>query len=330
LTLDALDRQVVLLAFLDAWTDTAADVLSDIRAELRALGAVLVLLSSEGVYLFRADADVERVARAGELDPSDLSAARSTFGLRAPSTSALFVIDEKRIVRFSHRWPEQEAVDLEAFRDALASAGRALLSVPARSLVSRRDIVVTSLVAAFALAFLDGCRGKTTGAATTATSGAVPAVGEVEVTLDVNGAARTVRVDVRTSLLDALRERMNLPGTKKGCDQGQCGACTVLVDDRRVTSCMLLAVSAQGSKITTIEGLASGDVLHPMQAAFVSEDALQCGYCTPGQIMSAVGLLAERRAVTDDEVREAMSGNICRCGAYDNIVAAIQRARKTA
>src|SRR5262249_29386152 len=157
-------------------------------------------------------------------------------------------------------------------------------------LVSRRDLVVSCLVGAFALALLDACKEKPTAPvsrSSTTTGAALPA-GEVEITLDVNGAPRKVRVDVRTSLLDALRERMSLPGTKKGCDQGQCGACTVLVDGRRVTSCLLLAVAVEGSKVTTIEGLAEGDALHPMQAAFVAEDALQCGFCTPGQIMSAV------------------------------------------
>ena len=157
-----------------------------------------------------------------------------------------------------------------------------------------------------------------------------PADDEIAVTLDVNGVPTKVNVDIRTTLLDALRERMALTGTKKGCDHGQCGACTVLVDDRRVLSCMFFAVQAEGSKITTIEGLANGEELHPMQAAFVKEDALQCGYCTPGQIMSAVGLLKEKRSPTLDEIRDGMSGNLCRCGAYTNIVAAIQSARKTA
>jgi len=158
---------------------------------------------------------------------------------------------------------------------------------------------------------------------------ALPAPAKVAVTLIVNGMKKKLKVAPWTTLLDALRDHLDLTGTKKGCDHGQCGACTVLVDGRRVTSRMLFAVAVEGSKITTIEGLAEGgDSLHPMQAAFIAEDALQCGYCTPGQIMSAVGLLSEGQATTDDDVREAMSGNICRCGAYPNIVKAIQRARR--
>ncbi len=127
-------------------------------------------------------------------------------------------------------------------------------------------------------------------------------------------------------MLDLLRERLNLTGTKKGCDHGQCGACTVLVEGRRVNSCLTLAVMKDGSSITTVEGLANGDELHPLQQAFIDHDAFQCGYCTPGQICSAAGLIAEGRAKTAEEIRELMSGNICRCGAYPNIVAAIQQA----
>jgi xanthine dehydrogenase YagT iron-sulfur-binding subunit len=149
----------------------------------------------------------------------------------------------------------------------------------------------------------------------------------VPVTLRVNGQALHLAIDQRTSLLDALREYAGLTGTKKGCDRGACGACTVHLDGRRVISCLTLATRCQGKDITTIEGLAEGGALHPMQRAFVEHDGLQCGYCTPGQIMSAVGLLAEGHARTDDEVREQMSGNLCRCGAYPNIVAAIQAAR---
>ena len=162
----------------------------------------------------------------------------------------------------------------------------------------------------------------------------------IKVTLNVNGVAKTIELDSRVVLLDALRERLELTGTKKGCDQGQCGACTVLVDGRRVLSCLTLTATLEGREVTTIEGLARGEQLHPMQTAFIKYDGFQCGYCTPGQICSAVGMLEEARRgdashvsedvtvknsrLTDDEIRERMSGNICRCGAYPGIVAAIR------
>jgi xanthine dehydrogenase YagT iron-sulfur-binding subunit len=147
-----------------------------------------------------------------------------------------------------------------------------------------------------------------------------------EITLSVNGQPHALVADARTTLLDALRDRLHLTGTKKGCALGQCGACTVLLDDKRIVSCLMLAVMAQGKAITTIEGLANGDGLHPVQAAFVEHDAFQCGYCTPGQIMSAVGLIREGRAGSDADIREQMSGNLCRCGAYTNIVDAVRDA----
>jgi xanthine dehydrogenase YagT iron-sulfur-binding subunit len=144
------------------------------------------------------------------------------------------------------------------------------------------------------------------------------------VTLHINGRRHELQLDPRVTLLDALREHLGLTGTKKGCDHGQCGACTVLVEGRRVYSCLTLAVMQTGARITTIEGLADGDRLHPLQAAFIERDAFQCGYCTPGQLMSAVACIAEGHAADDASVREWMSGNICRCGAYPNIVAAIR------
>jgi xanthine dehydrogenase YagT iron-sulfur-binding subunit len=167
----------------------------------------------------------------------------------------------------------------------------------------------------------------------------------LSVTLKVNGKTQSLSLDTRTSLLDALREHLALTGSKKGCDHGQCGACTVLVDGRRINSCLTLAVTADGAEITTIEGLAHGDTLHPVQAAFLEHDGFQCGYCTPGQICSAVALLKEHKhntlstvsfetgntsnpELTDNEIRERMSGNICRCGAYPNIVAAVRAAAK--
>jgi len=148
----------------------------------------------------------------------------------------------------------------------------------------------------------------------------------VSVSLTVNGTRHALMLDPRTTLLDLLREHLDLTGTKKGCDQGQCGACTVLIDGRRVNSCLTLAVMYDGAQIITIEGLATDGALHPLQQAFIDHDAFQCGYCTPGQICSAAGLIAEGRAKTVDDIRELMSGNICRCGAYPNIVAAIQQA----
>jgi xanthine dehydrogenase YagT iron-sulfur-binding subunit len=166
---------------------------------------------------------------------------------------------------------------------------------------------------------------------------------DLEVTLRVNGAGRTLLLDSRVTVLDALREHLGLTGAKKGCDHGQCGACTVLVDGRRANSCLLLAVAAEGAEITTIEGLGDGDALHPVQAAFVAHDAFQCGYCTPGQICSAVGAIDEARAgwpssvtadltgsieLDADEIRERMSGNLCRCGAYANIVPAVADAAR--
>jgi xanthine dehydrogenase YagT iron-sulfur-binding subunit len=167
----------------------------------------------------------------------------------------------------------------------------------------------------------------------------------VEITLTVNGEERRVEVDVRTTLLDLLRERLGLTGAKKGCDHGQCGACTILLDGRRVNSCLVLAVAHQGAEIVTIEGLAEDGELHPLQAAFIEHDAFQCGYCTPGQICSAAGMLSEHQAgwpsavspdlaaaggdeLSDEEIRERMSGNICRCGAYVNIVRAISDVAK--
>jgi xanthine dehydrogenase YagT iron-sulfur-binding subunit len=147
------------------------------------------------------------------------------------------------------------------------------------------------------------------------------------VTLTVNGESRVLRIEPRVSLLDALREHLGLTGSKKGCDQGTCGACTVWVDGRRVLACLTLAVTCEGHEVTTIEGLSPDGELHPMQAAFVAHDAFQCGYCTPGQIMSAVALLAEGHAADDGQIAEWMSGNICRCAAYPNIRAAIREVR---
>ena len=186
--------------------------------------------------------------------------------------------------------------------------------------LSRREFIGSAVVAggALGLAVLPAAADEPGGADTPLS---------MSVTLNVNGRDHSLSLDPRVTLLDALREILGLTGTKKGCDHGQCGACTVLVDGRRIYSCLTLAVMHAGAKITTIEGLADGDTLHPVQAAFIEHDAFQCGYCTSGQICSAVGLLNEGHAQTDADIREQMSGNICRCGAYPNIVAAIRDAQ---
>jgi xanthine dehydrogenase YagT iron-sulfur-binding subunit len=186
--------------------------------------------------------------------------------------------------------------------------------------VSRRDFIGSAVAAGSAIAVAQQ--------GVWADQAAVPVAAlDVPVSLHINGSDHQLKLDPRVTLLDALREKLHLTGTKKGCDHGQCGACTVLVDGRRIYSCLTLAISQGGARITTIEGLADGGRLHPVQEAFIERDAFQCGYCTSGQICSAVGLLSEGHAQTDAEIRELMSGNICRCGAYPNIVAAVQDAR---
>jgi xanthine dehydrogenase YagT iron-sulfur-binding subunit len=194
--------------------------------------------------------------------------------------------------------------------------------------VSRRKILAAAAVGAgmAALPWLDGCAESRQEAKNGDPSRNAPEAdpATVALTLRVNDQSHSLNVEPRVTLLDALRDELGLTGTKKGCDHGQCGACTVLIDGRRVNSCLTLAVAVQGKSITTIEGLGTEDNLHPVQAAFIRHDAFQCGYCTPGQICSAVGLLNEGRAQTEDDIREGMAGNICRCGAYPNIVAAVR------
>jgi xanthine dehydrogenase YagT iron-sulfur-binding subunit len=200
--------------------------------------------------------------------------------------------------------------------------------------VSRRRFLVSSAAGAAvpAASLAAGCAAqgdvRATGPMPAAVAGAAAAepATALPMTLRVNGTDHRLNLDVRTTLLDTLREHIGLVGSKKGCDHGQCGACTVLVGGERVLSCLTLAAQAQGRDVKTIEGLAQGAALHPMQQAFIDNDAFQCGYCTPGQIMSAVACVNEGRATSDNEIREYMSGNLCRCAAYPNIVAAIREA----
>ena len=305
--------------------------LGAIRAELRGLGAELVAVSRAGLWRVRPDDPPELLATAGEPLAAEVAEASDGYGVRA-GEDAVFVIDGRGVVRFIHRIDPGGAPMWTRLADALAIAGRGMHArdvhdARQRVLFTRREWSVTCLVVGCATAFLAGCKEQQRPAGRRAAP-ADEAPPDADVTLEINGKPHKLTLDPRVSLLDALRERLGLTGTKKGCDAGQCGACTVLIGGKRVASCLTLAVMAQGKPITTIEGLADGG-LHPMQRAFIEHDGLQCGYCTPGQIMSAVGLLGEGRATTDDEVREQMSGNICRCGAYPNIIAAIQAVRRT-
>ncbi|HEY2378610.1 MAG TPA: 2Fe-2S iron-sulfur cluster-binding protein [Gemmatimonadaceae bacterium] len=267
------------------------------------------------------------------LSSSDASIARR-FG--AGSESAVFVIDADGIVRWSQVGPISLANPVEVAR-AISAVAAPFVAEPndndygdghkcAHDLSwTRRDFVATTLAAAFALVLRPLEAHAERAAALNAERSTLNAQ---SVTLNVNGRDLTLDVEPRVTLLDALREYAGLTGTKKGCDHGQCGACTVHVDGRRELSCMTFAVMQEGHRITTIEGLASGERLHPMQQAFITHDGFQCGYCTSGQIMSAVGVLDEPWGPGDDDVREAMSGNICRCGAYPGIVAAVQEVRR--
>ncbi len=320
---------LVIALFDDAQPFGPAEQLDRARAELRGLGAALLALSAHGLWCFRPDDETQLLAPARDLDPAAVSSLRAAYRVPA-DVPALILLDADGCVRLTDvGLPGTHATpDFTHLVNRLAAAGQAVAAArPHGFTLTRRQVVLGSLVAVFAAHAFSGCHRAAPPPAV-----AAGARGDLAVTLDVNGQPRPVRIDPRTTLLDALRERLGLTGTKKGCDQGQCGACTVLMDGRRVKSCLTLAVAAEGPAIVTIEGLARGEALHPMQAAFVAEDGFQCGYCTPGQILSAVGLLAEAGGadLSDDDVRERMSGNICRCGAYPNIVAAIQRARREA
>jgi xanthine dehydrogenase YagT iron-sulfur-binding subunit len=282
------------IVFCSSWNGGGEALL----AELRGLGASLLALTPEGGVLLGADDE-----------PVVLQAAPSLWKEHRAHPLTVLLLDERGNVRMRREAPSEVAVE-----PALLSALRA-----ARPGLGRRELLVSALAAGLAGALLQACAGARP------RETAVPQTDSlVDVTLKINGEAKRLHIEPRVTLLDALRENLGLTGTKKGCDMGQCGACTVLVDGVRVNSCLQLAVQNDGRSITTIEGLAKGDELHPMQQAFLDQDGLQCGYCTPGQILSAIALLSEGAPKDDDDIRERMSGNICRCGAYPNIVAAVK------
>jgi xanthine dehydrogenase YagT iron-sulfur-binding subunit len=244
----------------------------------------------------------------------------SRFGVG--DITALFVVDEQGVIR----WRYVSGVDAIPQSSIPRPSAPEPPSVQTGLMTTRREFVQAALAAAALLAA--ALAPREVKAALSSLDGLSPGrIAPQPVTLNVNGKAIVVDIEPRVTLLDALREYAGVTGTKKGCDHGQCGACTVHVDGRRVLSCMTFAVMQQGRQITTIEGLAAGETLNPMQQAFITHDGFQCGYCTSGQIMSAMGVLREPWGPSDDDVREAMSGNICRCGAYPGIVAAVQSVR---
>jgi xanthine dehydrogenase YagT iron-sulfur-binding subunit len=327
----------VIIACTLALDARARGSLDRVRAELRGLGAALLIVEPSEVWLVQPDDAPERMGT--RLDESDESAAqivRTTLGLPGRADViplTIVMLDDAGGADW--RWSglpttsdAPQSADIDDVIGALrrATDRRAAESFSPDYSITRRAMMGSSLAGALFAALAEM---SPAAAAQPAADSSTVSAETVPVKLTVNGTVHSLHLEPRVTLLDALREQIALTGTKKGCDHGQCGACTVLIEGRRVLSCLTLAVMHQAVPITTIEGLARGDRLHPMQAAFLEQDAFQCGYCTPGQIMSAVGLLAEGRARSADDVREQMSGNLCRCGAYPNIVAAIERVRKS-
>ena len=268
--------------------------------ELRGGPAIVILVEPAAPS---AQPSFQQLTIEGETVPvlasSDVRA-RADYGVDA--TPAIFVVSETGTIL----WRDTHSLDQARLR-----------SDPAARDQTRREFIATMLAASVAATFEP---------AATASAAEVEHQ-TIDVEFEINGRSARLSVDPRVTLLDALRERTQLTGTKKGCDHGQCGACTVHVDGRRVLSCLTLVASVDGSAVTTIEGLSDGARLHPVQRAFIEADGFQCGYCTPGQIMSAVALLREPCGPEDEDVRECMSGNLCRCGAYPGIVTAIQSVR---
>jgi len=303
--------------------------LGRLRRELRGLGAALLLFAPDTVLSLGADDELELAPDDGGLDRlafEQLVPAAARRELRRAALT-LLIVDADGNVTW-HGQARRCDDPMSTLLVGLSAASRELCEQPlSKRGITRRELL-GSLAAALALALGEGCRpDQPAREATPKPPPEAKGPNTSRVRLTINGQRHELELEPRVSLLDTLRERLGLTGTKKGCDHGQCGACTVLIDGRRVNACLTLAVMVRG-EVTTIEGLAGGDALHPMQQAFVEEDALQCGYCTPGQIMSAVGLLREKRADDAATIREYMSGNICRCGAYPNIVSAIVKARR--
>jgi xanthine dehydrogenase YagT iron-sulfur-binding subunit len=327
--LSSLRGQPVVLAFSPpGWDPTRAEGLAQINRLLSQSGfpGELLGLSRDGAWC---QASLPEGPMQFPLLTEDEIGCDVAGDYGVAGRQALFVVDEAGVIRWRYVAApgiSPRAEDLFAGLQSLQKQG------PAGGL-TRREFMAAALGVAFALSLNVGpAHAEAPPAMPPIVSSTLfPApstVGTVPVTLEVNGVKHALQIEPRVTLLDAVRDHIGLTGSKKGCDHGQCGACTMHINGRRILSCLTLAVTCPGKTITTIEGLAQGDALHPMQAAFIEHDGFQCGFCTSGQIMSATALLEEPVGPDDADVRENMSGNICRCGAYPNIVAAIQDVRK--
>jgi xanthine dehydrogenase YagT iron-sulfur-binding subunit len=353
-TLGDLRGQPVILAFYPPdWDPSRADQLAHFNwlvQQVPGVNAELLGISMDGMWCQLAFADdAVRVPLLADLDPYGAVAE----GYDVHGGQALFVIDAEGMIVWRHDGAVGMAPRTDELLDVLTALAPAPLNadttslpaphdesfvslppcaretIPSSLTPTRREFVTTALAAALALAAAP-LVAKAEPLVDRLASSAHPHVSAADVTLHINGRAVPMSIETRVTLLDALREYAGLTGTKKGCDHGQCGACTVHVNGRRQLSCLTFAVMHQDDEITTVEGLAQGDALHPMQTAFITHDGFQCGYCTSGQIMSATALLKEPCGPTDADVKECMSGNLCRCGAYPGIVAAIQEVRGNA
>jgi xanthine dehydrogenase YagT iron-sulfur-binding subunit len=329
---------VILVFSPTAWDPSAAEQLSFLKKLLAECAPACVNLrelsyGNENYFLkFDSPQSSTMISVLHDFDPSGGIA--HSFGVHGDR--AVVVVDAEGLLRERYVIPAGTMPRADRLKEAFgmlhSNDGSAAPNKAGQMMsVNRRQFVASAIAASLALwAWPAAALADTSSVNPQSKSDAVFAPTSRSVTLQVNGDLHTLDLDTRVTLLDALRENLGLSGTKKGCDQGTCGACTVIVDGRRIKSCMTLAAMEEGKQIATIEGLAQGDRLSPMQQAFIDADALQCGYCTPGQIMSAVALVQEGHAGSEGEIREWMSGNICRCGAYAGIVAAISNIAKGA